>query len=78
MGIAQDILDNFYINRKQNKTDVNSGIGATSIVGTHNAGSSKISEEDALSISSVVAATDLISSTIARLPIQIYKKGTKG
>lgn len=78
MGIAQDILDNFYINRKQNKTDVNPGIGATSIVGTHNAGSSKISEEDALSISSVVAATDLISSTIARLPIQIYKKGTKG
>src|SRR5690606_40789536 len=25
-----------------------------------------------------ISATDLISSTIARLPIQIYKKGTKG
>lgn len=78
MGIAQDILESFYVNRKQDNKNIKTNIGATSIVGTHNAGSAKVSEEDALSISSVVAATDLISSTIARLPIQIYKKGTKG
>lgn len=77
MGLAQNILEAFYVRRKNENTK-QPNIGATSIVGTHNAGSSKIREEDALSISSVVAATDLISSTIARLPIQIYKKGTKG
>lgn len=83
MGLIEDVMSGF-MNDKNKKTqskDTTSTSGYnqnTAIVGTSFSGSSKISEEDALSISSVSAATDLITSTIARLPVKLYKQGEKG
>lgn len=83
MGLIEDVMSGF-MNDKNKKTqskDATSTSGYnqnTAIVGTSFSGSSKISEEDALSISSVSAATDLITSTIARLPVKLYKQGEKG
>src|SRR5699024_9010944 len=68
-------------NKKTETKDVTSTSGYNqnkAIVGTCVSASSKISEEEALSISSVAAATDLITSTIAILPVKLYKQGEKG
>lgn len=83
MGLIEDVMSGFMNdrNKKTQTKDVASTSGYnqnTAIVGTSFSGSSKISEEDALSISSVSAATDLITSTIARLPVKLYKQGEKG
>lgn len=83
MGLIEDVMSGF-MNDKNKKTQSKDATNAsgynqnTAIVGTSFSGSSKISEEDALSISSVSAATDLITSTIARLPVKLYKQGDKG
>lgn len=79
MGLIDSVIDGLMDDRRKrlNATTTNTNRLNTAIVGTSMGSSSKISEEDALSISSVLAATDLISSTIARLPIKLYKKGTK-
>lgn len=76
MGLVQDLINGYY--DKNRKGLPNDTLGATSISGTIGVGNSKISEEDALSISAVLSAVDLISSTIARLPIHIYKEAEKG
>lgn len=83
MGLVEDMMNGFMSdrNKKAQKNESPSPQNSTqntAIIGTTFGGSSKISEEDALSISSVAAATDLITSTIARLPIKLYKKGEKG
>lgn len=83
MGLIEDVMSGFMNdrNKKTQNKDVTSTSGYnqnTAIVGTSFSGSSKISEEEALSISSVAAATDLITSTIARLPVKLYKQGEKG
>ena len=83
MGLIEDVMSGFMNdrNKKTQNKDVTSTSGYnqnTAIVGTSFGGSSKISEEEALSISSVAAATDLITSTIARLPVKLYKQGEKG
>lgn len=83
MGLVEDMMNGFMSNRNKKTTasDTQSQYNSTqntAIIGTSSGGSSKISEEDALSISSVAAATELITSTIARLPIRLYKKGEKG
>lgn len=81
MGIVEDIMNGFMDNRKnqnQNQQQTYGNVNNTAIIGTVSGGSSKIDENVALSISSVSAATDLITSTIARLPINLYKKGSKG
>ena len=83
MGLIEDVMSGFMNdrNKKTQTKDVTSTSGYnqnTAIVGTSFSGSSKISEEEALSISSVAAATDLITSTIARLPVKLYKQGEKG
>lgn len=79
MGVLDDVINSFANNRqKNNKQSYVSDNRNSAIVGTSFGGSSKISEEEALSISSVAAASDLITSTIARLPIKLYKKGNKG
>lgn len=79
MGIIDSVISNVMDDRRKRLNNSNQYDNQlnTAIVGTVMGSSSKISEEDALSISSVLAATDLISSTIARLPIKLYKKGTK-
>lgn len=83
MGLIEDVMSGF-MNDKNKKTQSKDATSTsdynqnTAIVGTSFSGSSKISEEDALSISSVSAATDLITSTIARLPVKLYKQGEKG
>lgn len=81
MGLVEDMMNGFMNNRnKKEQQNINqySSTQNTAIVGTSFSGSSKISEEDALSISSVASATELITSTIARLPIKLYKQGEKG
>lgn len=78
LSILNDVLDAFMNNRIKEGKVPSSYTGSVGIIGTTNAGNSKLSEEDALSISSVLASTDLISSTIARLPIQIYKQEENG
>ena len=83
MGLIEDVMSGFMNdrNKKTQSKDVTSTSGYTqntAIVGTSFGGSSNISEEEALSISSVAAATDLITSTIARLPVKLYKQGEKG
>ena len=79
MGIVEDVINGFMDNRKkQNQPQNYSGGNSTAIVSSVSGSSSKISEDDALSISSVAASVDLIASTIARLPVEIYKKGSKG
>lgn len=79
MGLIDRILDDFMKERQKSKnTNPQQSINNTTIVGSASGSTGRISEDDALSISSVAAATDLITSTIARLPIQLYKKGTKG
>ena len=82
MGLVEDMMNGFMNNRnkkvQENNTNQYSSTQNTAIVGTSFSGSSKISEEDALSISSVASATELITSTIARLPIKLYKQGEKG
>lgn len=81
MGIVEDVMKGFMDNRKnknQNQQQAYGNVNNTAIIGTVSGGSSKIDENVALSISSVSAATDLITSTIARLPINLYKKGSKG
>ncbi|WNM53023.1 hypothetical protein CoNPh10_CDS0132 [Staphylococcus phage S-CoN_Ph10] len=81
MGLIDDLMKQFSNNQNnQNKQQLNNMYGNvnSAIVGTSSGGSSNFTEEEALSISSVAAATDLITSTIARLPIRLYKKGSKG
>ncbi|AWY02932.1 portal protein [Staphylococcus phage VB-SauS-SA2] len=82
MGLVEDMMNGFMNNRnkkeQENNTNQYSSTQNTAIVGTSFSGSSKISEEDALSISSVASATELITSTIARLPVKLYKQGEKG
>lgn len=80
MGIIEDVVTGFMNNRQKqdNQTQSYGNVNNTTIIGTASGGSSKIQEETALSISSVAAATDLITSTIARLPINLYRKGSKG
>ena len=82
MGLIDDMLKNFArpsSNNKEEKKPLNNYYGNmnTAIVGTSSGGSTNFKEQDALSISSVAAATELITSTIARLPIKLYKKGEK-
>lgn len=69
-------MSSFYKNSPETKS--NDTFGGVSITGTHNAGRSGISEEKAMSISAVAASADIIASTIARLPIQIYRTDNKG
>ena len=82
MGLVEDMMNGFMNNRnkkeQENNTNQYSSTQNTAIVGTSFSGSSKISEEDALSISSVASATELITATIARLPVKLYKQGEKG
>lgn len=81
MGLIDDLMKQFSNNQNnQNKQQLNNMYGNvnSAIVGTSSGVSSNFTEEEALSISSVAAATDLITSTIARLPIRLYKKGSKG
>ena len=82
MGLIDDMLKNFArpsSNNQEEKKPLNNYYGNvnTAIVGTSSGGSTNFKEQDALSISSVAAATELITSTIARLPIRLYKKGEK-
>lgn len=82
MGLVEDMMNGFMNNRnkkeQENNTNQYSSTQNTAIVGTSFSGSSKISEEEALSISSVASATELITATIARLPVKLYKQGEKG
>lgn len=82
MGLIEEVMNGFMDNRKKEKDNSPSTstykTQNTAIIGTSFAGSSKIDEESALSISSVSAATDLITSTIARLPVKLYQQGEKG
>ncbi|XWX34343.1 portal protein [Staphylococcus phage PG-2021_4] len=83
MAVIDNVLNGFIKNRRKqapNMVDYSpSGrMKGLSITGTHFGGSTKIDEEDALSISAVMAASELIASTIARLNINLTKKGPKG
>ncbi len=85
MGLIDEALNSFMDNRKKRQpteadslNNVYGNVNNTAIIGTSTGGSVKFTEEQALSISSVAAATDLITSTIARLPVKLYKQGTKG
>jgi len=69
-------MNGFYKNNP--KIQTKDSFGGVGIVGTHNAGGTRISEEEAMSISAVAASADIIASTIARLPIQIYRTDEKG
>ena len=80
MGLIDDLFKTYNNNKEnKNKKQLNNMYGNvnSAIIGTSSGGSSKFTEEEALSISSVAAATDLITSTIARLPVKLYKKGSK-
>src|SRR5699024_9825703 len=66
-----------FLNTNKNRNEVTSTFGG-SYIDVRNAGTTKISEDEAMSISAVAASTDIISSTIARLPIEIYKIDSNG
>lgn len=83
MAIIDNVLNGFIKNRNKVSPNtvgepVSGRMKGLSITGTHFGGSTKIDEEDALSISAVMASAELISSTIARLNINLTKKGEKG
>lgn len=76
MGILDSVMSSF-LNTNKNRNEVTSTFGG-SYIDVRNAGTTKISEDEAMSISAVAASTDIISSTIARLPIEIYKIDSNG
>ena len=79
MGILEDIMKSFTnaANKTPKNVAHNSNFGG-SVVSVSRIGLNEVSEEDAMSISPVAASVDIIASTIARLPIEIYKVDKNG
>lgn len=79
MGILEDIMKSFTNAGNKAPTNVayNSNFGG-SMVSVSRGSSGEINEEEAMSISPVAASVDIIASTIARLPIEIYKVDKNG
>lgn len=78
MGLLENVVNGILSDRQKrmNRQPYQNKRVNTSIIGTSSGASFDITEEEALSISSVLASVDLITSTIARLPIKLYKDGS--